>query len=352
VLSAGALLFDGTSALERNVTLGWGADGLRLSDTQGEELVPWGQLHHVGIQPGAILIGRHERPGWRLHVPHDSPAELLALLPRHEKYGGWIDRFGIGKAVVGFAAASAAVLAAVLTAPNWIGPMVPESWERSMGDAMVGNFDRFACYTPEADAALKRLARRLDTGGQPVEIYIANIRVPNAVALPGGKILVFDGFLAKARSADEVAGVLAHEIGHVRKRHVMQALLRQFGLSLLLSGADSGVTDTMAGFADLSYSRDAESEADTYSRERLAAANISPAGAAGFFARMRQYDPAGENDSFGYLASHPSSGAREKAFSAAVRKGHAYRPALTDGEFDQLRQACSRDPDVEDYRFF
>jgi beta-barrel assembly-enhancing protease len=256
------------------------------------------------------------------------------------------------KAGAAFAGVSAVALAVFLTAPTWLGPLVPESWERQMGEAMVGDFERLACHTPESDKAVAKLVGELDPGKQPVDVYIANIPIPNAVALPGGKILLFDGFLAQAESADEVAGVLGHEIGHVRERHVMQALLRQFGLSILLGGANSGLSDTLAGLADMSYSREAESAADEYSRERLAEANISPAGAASFFTRMRKLDPLGETETFGYLASHPSSAAREKDFNSAVEEGHTYAPALSPAEFDALQSACLEDEDVEEFGFF
>lgn len=351
--AASAILFDGASALERDVALEGSESALILRELDGrEERIGWTGLYRVGTQPGMIVLGRHEQPGWRLHVPEASDPALLARLPRAEKYGGWIDLIGLGRAAIAFAAVSAAVLAAFLTAPGWLGPLVPESWERAMGNAMVGDLERYACRTPESDAALARLVRQLDPGTPPVDVYIANIGIPNAAALPGGKVLIFDGLIADAGSADELAGVLGHEIGHVRERHVMQALLRQFGLSILLSGANSGLGDTIGGLATMSYSRDAENAADRYSRARLEQANISPAGTAGFFARMRQFDSTGGNAVLGYLASHPSSTLREKEFSAAVREDHAYTPALTDREFTALREACEKDEDVEEFNLF
>ncbi|HBR85348.1 MAG TPA: peptidase, partial [Erythrobacter sp.] len=76
--------------------------------------------------------------------------------------------------------------------------------------------------------------------------------------LPGGQVLLFDGLVQQAESPEELAGVLGHEVGHVRERHVMTALLRQFGMSILLAGADSGVTNGVFGLAAMGYSRDAE----------------------------------------------------------------------------------------------
>ena len=169
----------------------------------------------------------------------------------------------------------------------------------------------------------------------------------NAVALPGGQVMLFDGLVQQADSPEELAGVLAHEVGHVRERHVMTALLRQFGLSILLAGADSGL-------AAMGYSRDAEREADDYARARMAQSNISPMGAAGFFERMAESQ--GDNEDapavIGWLASHPSSGERAEAYRAAAEEDTDYPPVLTEAEFAALKSMCAQDPDVEEFGFF
>ncbi|WP_341873239.1 M48 family metalloprotease [Sphingobium fuliginis] len=55
--------------------------------------------------------------------------------------------------------------------------------------------------------------------------------------MAGGRIILFDGLVQQAKSADEVAGVLGHELGHVRHRDTMTGLIRQLGLSVVLGGA-------------------------------------------------------------------------------------------------------------------
>ncbi|MDX7324874.1 M48 family metalloprotease, partial [Providencia rettgeri] len=80
--------------------------------------------------------------------------------------------------------------------------------------------------------ALKTLATRIDPDDPRLEVDVVKLPMVNAVTLPGGRIVVFDGLIRAAKSPDEVAGVVAHEIGHVRHRDVMEGLLRQFGLSV------------------------------------------------------------------------------------------------------------------------
>ena len=348
-----AQLFDGGSARRREVALTWNAQGLTLAGPEIErETVAWEDLAWADRNPDGVAYAHRGRQGWRLRVPADAPSDLVALLPRHAPYGRWIDRLGLGKATVIFGAVSAAVAAAVLTAPTWLGPMVPEGVERRIGDAMVGDLERFTCHTPASDAALARLTRELDTAGQKVRVQIAKVDMVNAVALPGGRVLLFDGLIQDAKSGDEVAGVLGHEIGHVRERHVMQALLRQFGLSILLSGANSDVTGTLGGLAAMGYSRSAEAEADDFARARLAQSGISPKGTADFFARLRKDMPGDEREEFSYFASHPNTKTREQKFLAAVKPGQTYAPALTPAEWSAIRGACKADKAAEEWSLF
>ena len=244
-----------------------------------------------------------------------------------------------------------AAVALFMTAPEWLGPRIPESWERNLGDAMVGDMGNRLCHTEEGDAALAKLLDAVDPADQQVRAGVANIGMVNAVALPGGQVMLFDGLVQDAETPEELAGVLGHEVGHVRERHVMTALLRQFGLSILLSGANSGVGDTIFGLASMGYSRDAEREADEYARERMAESDISPLGAAEFFERIGGDEEGEENAIVGWVSSHPDPRERAKAYRAAA-KGKTFEPVLTDAEFQALKQMCAKDPDVEEFDFF
>ena len=346
--------FDGTTAVRHTGGATWEGETLQLEPYSGEPLtVPGGELRFAETRPGQIVLAREGSAGFRLILPADLPPGFRARLPAASRYGGWIDRFGLWRASLVFGAVSAALVAAFVTAPDWLGPRVPSAWEREIGDAMVGDIDRRVCRTPASDAALAKLLDKLDPGTPQVRAGIANIDMVNAVALPGERVLLFDGIVQQAKSPEELAGVLAHEIGHVRERHVMTAMMRQFGLSILLAGADSGLASNVAGIATLGYSRAAEREADDYARARLAASDVSPLGAAGFFERMAK--DAREEDTpavVGWIASHPSSRTRARDFRAAARKDRPYPPVLTAAEFAALKSACRQDRQVEDWELF
>lgn len=348
-----AELFDGTSARRRKVALAWDGAGLTLTGPEvAAETVGWGELVYADRMPGYHAYGRAGRQGWRLRVPDDAPAGLHALLPRHSPYGRWVDRLGLGKSVAIFGVISAGVAAAVLTAPTWLGPLIPESVERRIGTAMTGDLERYSCHTPASDAALAKLTAAMDPGAEKVQVQLAKVDMVNAVALPGGRVLIFDKLVQDAKSADEVAGVVGHEIGHVRERHVMQALLRQFGLTILLSGANSDITGTLGGLTEMGYSRKSEAEADDFARVQLARSNISPKPTADFFARLRKEDPTSESKAMTYFASHPDTKSREQKFLAAAKPGQAYAPALNAQEWAAIRGACKADKEAEEWTLF
>lgn len=348
-----ATLYDGQSARRFAVELDWDEAGLILrGESDGIDTVPFASLDLVDRTPEGLVFARADRAGWRLRLAYDSPPDLLARLPQGARYGRLIDRVGLGRAVIGLALASALVIALVMTAPSWLGPRVPASWERRIGDAMIGDIDPYTCHTPASDAALKRLVASVDPGQPKVRVELAKTDMINAVALPGGRVLVFDGLIQQATSPDELAGVIGHEIGHVRKRHVMQALLRQFGLSIMLSGSNSNIGGTLGGLAAMSYSREAEAEADAFSREQMAAADISPAPTAAFFARLRKGEGEGGDKAMTWLDSHPDTASRQKAFAAAQIKNHAYRPVLGPDEFAALRNACRIDRKARKWSLF
>ena len=120
----------------------------------------------------------------------------------------------------------------------------------------------------------------------------------NAFALPGGWLYVNRGLITTAEDESELAAVIAHEIGHVDRKHGARAISRQLGAAVLLD-ATLGETDASAkrragrqfaaffiGVKQLSYGRDAEREADRFAVESTYAAGIDPEGTATFFQKL------------------------------------------------------------------
>ena len=344
--------YDGQSAVRHQGEVVWdGAETLSLRGPTGAMEVLISDLEYGEERGGERVYRGISEQNFRLIVPADIPPGLASKLPQKQVYGAWIDKLGLGKASAIFAAVSVAAVALFMTAPEWLGPRVPQSWERELGDAMVGDFGNRICHTPEGDAALAKLLDSVDPSQEQVRAGVANMDMINAVALPGGQVLLFDGLVQEAETPEELAGVLGHEVGHVQERHVMTALLRQFGMSILLSGANTSVGETVFGLAAMGYSRDAEREADDYARERMSESRISPLGTAAFFERLGGDEEGEENAVIGWVSSHPDPAERAKAYRAAA-KGKTFVPVLTDAEFTALKSMCKEDKDVEEFEFF
>jgi hypothetical protein len=341
--------YDGKSAVKRKVEVQVIGQQFYLLETERRNgPFAFADVKYVTQQGDTDVYGLADRDGWRLMLSGPVPSDLAALLPARRKYGGWIDRLGLGKAAIAFTLTSAAAVAVVLLSPQWLAPLIPSSVDDRLGDALVGDFGGRFCHTPAGDAALKKLVKSLDDNPQDLQVEVAKIDMLNAIALPGGNVILFDGLIKQARTPDEVAGVLAHEIGHVREKHVMQALLRQMGLAVVLGGIDGNSGALVNNVLAMSYSRDSEAEADAHSMTVLGNANISPVGTASFFDRLSKLDgsvSAGEQNAgiTGYLSSHPLSASRKAAFEKSVVKGKNYKPALTSAEWAALKSMCTQD---------
>jgi Zn-dependent protease with chaperone function len=341
--------YDGKSAVRRTVEVQIIGPQFFLLETERRHgPFAFSDLEYVTHKDDADVYGLKEKDGWRLMLSGPVPTDLNALLPARRNYGGWVDRLGFGKAAVAFTLVSAAAVAVVLLSPQWLAPLIPDSVDEKLGDALVGDFGGRFCSTPAGDAALKKLVASLDANPGDLQVEVAKIDMINAVALPGGNVILFDGLVKQARSPDEVAGVLAHEIGHVREKHVMQALLRQMGLAVVLGGIDGNSGALVNNMLAMSYSRESEAEADAHSMKALGGANISPIGTASFFDRLSEMDgSAGSSKSdtgiTGYMSSHPLSRSRKEAFEKSIVKGKNYKPALTTAEWTELKTMCTQD---------
>lgn len=212
----------------------------------------------------------------------------------------------------------------------------------------IGGDQVAVCETPEGRRALDQMAARLGAQAHvPIRISVINHGMVNALATPGGRILVMRGLLDDAKSPEEVAGVLAHEIGHVIHRDPTREALRSAGtagiLSLALGDITGGglITVIAESALNASYTRDAERDADQTALDLLAAAKLPSTPLAEFFQRLGEEfgDPKG---AMSHLASHPEFSSREAAArDADTIGGGVFQPVLTPQEWTDLRQICS-----------
>jgi beta-barrel assembly-enhancing protease len=168
-----------------------------------------------------------------------------------------------------------------------------------------------------ADSALKvitdRLIKALDTTHYRYEFTIIKNPQINAFTIPGGNIYVFSELMKVAETPEEVAAVLAHEIGHAENRHVVTKLMQELSITAIvgiLSGGDPSVlTQVLKSIIGNSFSRQQEEEADKFAMELLEKAGISPKSLARFFERLKEKD-LDYDQSLEILMTHPHNDKR------------------------------------------
>lgn len=139
---------------------------------------------------------------------------------------------------------------------------------------------------------------------------------PNALALPGGTVVLTDALVQKFADDNVIAGVLAHEIGHIVGNHGITQLYRSLGVFVLVSliAGDTGpiLKDILLEggvLLSLSYSREHEREADAYAMRLADRAGYDPAGLLAFFDSL----PDAESESSSWASTQPASGERAQA---------------------------------------
>lgn len=134
----------------------------------------------------------------------------------------------------------------------------------------------------------------------------------NAYALPGGAVVIHSGLIEKAHSPEELAGVLAHEISHVTRRHHIRGIISKMGMFMIvrgflgdITGVSSELATAGATLGSLKYSRDYEREADNSGWDLLIKAHIDPLGMIAFFETMKK-ETGGAEVSY-FISTHPGT---------------------------------------------
>ncbi len=231
---------------------------------------------------------------------------------------------------------------------------VPVEWEEALGARAVQGITASSrvCAEPGRVAAMEKMMATLTADGRggryTYRVQVVDDDGVNAFAAPGGYIVVFQGLLAAAASADEVAGVLAHEIEHVVQQHAVTGILRDMPMHLALASAvgssplGGSVAQVAYQLGSSSYQRSDERAADAGAIRILGAARISPEGMLDFF-RRDAGEGRSESGLLNYMSSHPNSAERLAALEeAAAALPPAAGPVLTAGEWAALRASCAR----------
>lgn len=236
------------------------------------------------------------QPGINVNVTPTHPLKEFAILAG-----------GLLAIVIG-------VYLALGLAVDLIVPRLSMDLEKKLAGAFIGKFvetDAAADTTRSLQALVDRLQGRCAPLPYTITVHVTESDAVNAAALPGGHMVVFSGLLAEMTSENELAFVLAHELGHYAHRDHLRGLGRALVLmtaSTVLLGADNSI-NSMIGqgmvLTELSFSRKQESQADEFALEALFCHYGHVADATSFFSKIPKD---GDPGRFGhYFASHPEN---------------------------------------------
>ncbi len=245
---------DGKSAASVAVRVRLDSDQLTLTQPDGVIVTTWPLAEIRLIDDVAPNAPARLAPGpdrdERLSV---TSAELVAALKRRNRD---LRRSAYGqsrewKLVLWWSLGAVASLVALFLVvlplfAHQLALLVPASIERKMGAwmseviiAQMGPKKDAAaiCAAPAGVEALDRMVERFARAMPPrvdLTVRVVNTKMVNALALPGGQILIFRGLVDKAQSPNAVAGVLAHEIGHIDLRHATEVTIQQTATSVVI----------------------------------------------------------------------------------------------------------------------
>ena len=237
-------------------------------------------------------------------------------------------------------------------ASRWVSPRL----EAQLGDQLAEflitftvareDRERAECTNPKGRAALAALIAPLEAQlslRNKLRVRVINSKLINAIALPGDEVLLFKGLIDFAQGPNEVAGVLAHEMGHQQLDHPTRLVIRESGTAFLIGlvmgdiFGGSAISIAGTGLLVTAFSRDAESAADAeaVTLMRHAGLDVAPFGA--FFQRLNEKGDGGIPIPF--LRTHPPSDQRAKLIEAAPAGG---AQALAPAAWQDLRAICNR----------
>jgi predicted Zn-dependent protease len=207
--------------------------------------------------------------------------------------------------------------------------LIPPSVEQQLGAVIVPVYERLAKPSP-AQNTLNELLDRLEAQLPPQQrqnrdyrvLYIPDDTV-NALAIPGDRIIIYEGLVKQAKSENELMMVLGHELGHFANRDHLRSLGRAVVVQIAIAYfvGDIGTIGSIAvsGVESLSnaqFSQSQESQADEVGLTLLQQTYGHVAGATDFFARMSEKQAL----DIDFLATHPAPARRVKELQQLIKQ--------------------------------
>lgn len=347
--------FDGESSKSYNVTIEIIEDGILLNDSEGNFQKLWNFANIKKLpnyqENSEIVLTIEDSNKERLIINREIYNNFAKLLPRK-----FINIQIAASYKIIYLLTILVIVISILIYKSI--PLISKSLVDHIPDNLYDNISKYAldnfnqsyqiCQNQEASAAFSKITKPLLSSSGldgKINIIIAKGDISNAMALPGGNIIIFYKIISAAKSEDEIAGVIAHELAHVKLKHPEEFIIREnIGSALIFitfgSNIFGDITSVANYFREKKYSRDAESDADNMAANFLKKSGYNPHGLSSFFTRLQQENKNDKinHDGFTYLSTHPALKDRIKAISNFDDfKSQKY---LNDEEWLALQNIC------------
>ena len=346
---------DGKTAGSVPVEVRIGRRGLELGIAGQQQALVWpygalGVATPIAGGSADVLVTYSYQPGASLFVADPTFVRALAgVAPQlTARAYSWRAARPWMLAAACVLAIGVAVWLSDLSVTRAVAHWMPDNVRKRVGEQVVVSMGggRKVCDNKAGRAALDALAERLSAAsGSPTRftVVVLDWGLLNAFAAPGEQIVLTRELITRAQSPDEVAGVLAHEMGHGLERHPESSIIRVVGMSaaieLMMGGGGSALANIGLMLTQLGYTRVAEREADGHALRMLEQARISPKGTVDFFKRVEQLEKKAGAPEWDLIRSHPQTAERAKRFEE--QKSYAATPALTAEQWQALRSICA-----------
>jgi len=341
-----ALYFDGRTPTHRNVDVQTDRQGVRIEFEAGTTRI-W-RYEDFSVRQdrsqGPLRLEYGEFPPEILEIADPEFGEVLGKrLPKKSLF------LSVGFAMLAVLLVPAIIYWGIPLASGWFAYFIPVSIEKQVGQYVIDEVfpSRIVCKTDAGEQALEKLVSRLvpPDSAYVFQVEVVDSGLVNAIAFPGGNILIFRGLLEKSPSSDAVAGVLAHEMQHVFQRHGTENLLNQVALSglfKLLTVEANAIAETLfAGVRTLSllkYTRELETEADALALQLLYQAGVDPVEMLAMFQVLKNHSSSLPES----ISTHPDMSSRMEKLEIIIdqKTDFVSKPVLSKQSWKSLQNIC------------
>lgn len=226
---------------------------------------------------------------------------------------------------------------------------VTDQTEEKLGDLFWNVFEKSGKEVKDIqvvnaiDSIITKICQANEIDRNKLKPHVLASDEINAFALPNGHLVINTALILESGHQDELAGVIAHELAHIQLNHVMKKLVKEIGLSVLISmttgsnGAET-IKESARMLSSSAFDRKLEKDADIKAVEYLFNAHVNPVKFAEFLYKFAE----GEQENLAlltWISTHPDSKSRaEYIIEQSKQREESYKSIITDGMWKRLQE--------------